>query len=228
MRELTSKNIRFFSSAAELDTRKEMKFSPIKTDKFVLQPVQENEWEDFYQLYSDPEIMKFFDSGKTYDKEKTQALVAEYASAWRQGDLLSPLSIKNHQGEFLGFINLRHAPCMQPGHVEIGFMILKKHQKNDYGTLAATAALKYLEGLAENGYLVKGAPLSTVLATAHPENLPSLRVLEKIGVQEIGEQDRNGQPRKFFYKSLTMASEKLAFQPEELFNDVQPRIQAKL
>lgn len=219
-----NKNSRFFPDINS-EARKEMKFSPIETEKFVLQAVREDEWEDFYKLYSNPEIMELFDTGETYSKEKTRALVTEFAKAWRSKDFLAPLSIRNHKGEFLGFINLRHAPCKQPGQVEIGYMILKEHQGNNYGALAAKEVLRYLENLAKKGYLVKGAPLTTVLATVEPTNRPSLKVLKEIGLKEIeeGVWQRSGQPRRFFYKSLValQAADKFEFRPEELFDDVE-------
>ncbi|MHB8189793.1 MAG: GNAT family N-acetyltransferase [Ferrimicrobium sp.] len=72
-----------------------------------------------------------------------------------------------------------HGPPIN-GQVEIGYGIVPSHQHRGYATEAAQALLSFIRGRLD---------VTTVIATTDPSNLPSQRVLEKLGFTESAATD---------------------------------------
>ncbi len=134
--------------------------------------------EPFAALCADPEVMEFFPSVKTREEtqefiERSMAHFAKYGYGWFAVELLD-------SKEFIGFIGLAHprfesffTPCM-----EIGWRLAKEHWNKGYATEGATACLNY-------AFTTLGA--SEVYSFTAKTNLRSENVMQKIGMEKIGE-----------------------------------------
>lgn len=197
----------------------------IKTQRLKLAPVSKSEWRLYHKLYGNPNVMKLFDSGKVNTEEETKKLIEIFADRWEKGDLLSPLTIWNEKNQFVGFVNLRVEPCKQLGHVELGYMITEEHWNKGYANEAAQGAMLYLENLSKNGYRVGDneslhgkRDLNAFVATAHPDNPASSRILEKLNMRFIGKANRQRYPRLFYYKPLVYPDlVSVYYRPNNLF-----------
>lgn len=88
--------------------------------------------------------------------------------------------ILNEVGEEVGHLNFRVGDSehvrMAAGHV--GFEIAERHRGSGYAGKACLAAAPWIAKVS-----------GTVLITADPENLPSLRTIERIGAEFLDEVD---------------------------------------
>ena len=119
-------------------------------------------------------------------------------------------------GKFVGFItigpgnakNRRYMPMLEPETtlVELGYQYLPQSWGNGYATEALTAALAYFKGT--RGLL---PPKTSVVAMAkvHPDNIESIRVLEKVGMKrgEIEPSDPAEEKDTIFYNGAWRKNE---------------------
>jgi RimJ/RimL family protein N-acetyltransferase len=127
----------------------------------------------FAAMNSDPTVMKYFSA--PLPREESDQLVERIQTHFDQhGFGLWAVQIPNG-APFIGFVGLavprfeaHFTPC-----VEIGWRLAADHWNRGYATEAASAVLKY-------GFEVAG--LSEIVSFTVPANLPSRRVMEKIGM----------------------------------------------
>jgi RimJ/RimL family protein N-acetyltransferase len=89
----------------------------------------------------------------------------------------------------------------------------------------------YLKKLAAKQYRVNGGKLTSVIATAHPDNPGSIKVLKNLGFQYVGNAEREGNPRDFFMLNFIPFEKLKEFTPEELTintSEKRPVMQSKL
>jgi RimJ/RimL family protein N-acetyltransferase len=85
------------------------------------------------------------------------------------------LSVEEHGGRLVGDVGLS-AVAGEPGTVKVGYTIAPEFQGRGYGTEAVGALVDY-------AFDVLGA--ETVQAYADADNLPSIRVMEKVGMRFV-------------------------------------------
>ncbi|NOL44439.1 GNAT family N-acetyltransferase [Kribbella sandramycini] len=154
----------------------------LTTDRLLLRQWRESDKEPFAALNADPVVMEHF--LKPVSREDSDALV-DYTAAKiaDQGWGLWAVEVRE-TGEFIGFTGLAvprfDAPFL-PG-VEIGWRLAKAAWGNGYATEAARAAL---------GYGFGPAGMTEILSFTATTNLPSQRVMQKIGMtrDEAGDFD---------------------------------------
>jgi RimJ/RimL family protein N-acetyltransferase len=152
----------------------------LETSRLLLRRWQESDREPFYRLNSDPRVMEFFPACLT--REESDALVAR-ADAHFETHGFGPCAVELRQtGEFAGFIGLMvprfeswFTPC-----VEIGWRLGQSHWNQGFATEGAKAVLEYAFG---------PLGLREVVSFTVPGNLPSRRVMEKLGLVYAGEFD---------------------------------------
>lgn len=157
-----------------------MSHSTIKTERLILRPWRETDFEQFARLNGDPRVMEYF-SGILTQKESDQLAKRISAGIEQQGWGLWAASIPDI-ADFIGFIGL--APVnfvadFTPA-IEIGWRLAYEFWNHGYATEGAEAALKYgFETLQLN---------EIVSFTAAPNNR-SQRVMKKIGMTHYPEDD---------------------------------------
>ena len=89
--------------------------------------------------------------------------------------------------KFIGWCGLKARP--ERNEIDLGYRLMKKAWGNGYATEAAYACLKY-------GF--EKLNLQRIVGRAMPENIASLRVLEKCDMQYVGEEIVDGHPAKTY------------------------------
>ena len=89
--------------------------------------------------------------------------------------------------QFIGWCGLKARP--ERDEIDLGYRFIKDAWGKGYATEAAFACLKY--GFEQLG-------LKRIVGRAMPQNVASLRVLEKCGMQYIGEDIVDGHPAKTY------------------------------
>ncbi len=146
--------------------------APIKTRRLVLRPQSLNDFDGFFAMSKDPEVMKFIGDGSIFhwtrevafskfrDQVATPATAGTGAmSIYRKSDM-----------QYLGWCAISHSRFLND--LELGYRLCRDAWGRGYAT--------------EAGYAMLSAAYQTsdadrILARTHPENTASIRVLEKLG-----------------------------------------------
>lgn len=150
----------------------------LKSPRLRLRPFQEADLATFATYRSEPEVARYQSWNAPYSLEQAQAFYEELLrqqpgtpGAWYQ------LAVERlEQSGMIGdcyFYVLRN----DPRQAEIGFTFAPQHQGQGYATEAVRCLLEYLFGELQ---------LHRVTATCDAENLPSARLLERLGMRREG------------------------------------------
>jgi RimJ/RimL family protein N-acetyltransferase len=151
----------------------------LETDRLVLRKWRKADRSQAATILGDPDVMEFSDRG-TLNSEQLFDWFKK-ALAVRTGDILSgPLAIvQKFTGEVVGYVGLSNDPERnERDDVEIGFRLSRHVWGNGYATEAVAGLLRRTGDIPSN---------SRIVAIVDPHNKRSIRVLEKLGLSQVGE-----------------------------------------
>lgn len=142
-------------------------FNTLETPRLVLRRMEADDWPSVHRYMSDPVVTTWLPAG-LMDEAQSQAFVAKHT-----GDEPTALAvISRASGDLIGHMDFH--PWFAPRTHEIGWALGREHQGRGYATEAAKALLAdAFERLA----------CHRVIATCQPQNAPSWRVMEKLGMR---------------------------------------------
>lgn len=151
----------------------------LETDRLRLRMWRDEDLDPFAAICADPAVMRYFPNSLT--REKTRKLISMGKDCFAEhGVFYSPVEIRT-SGEFIGFVGLDvhsvgalpSAPC-----VDIGWRLKQSSWGKGYASEAARAWLRF--GFETKGY-------EEIVSFTIPENSPSRRVMEMIGMtRDVG------------------------------------------
>jgi RimJ/RimL family protein N-acetyltransferase len=150
---------------------------PLRTERLLLRPATPDDVEPMLAVLSDPEVVRYL-SGTTSTREEVEGRIQRKMAHQAEHGFSTWTVEVTQTGEVIGDTGLQLLEQTGP-EVEIGWRIARRHWGRGYATEAALAALVF--GFEEIG-------LERIVAVAHPENVASIRVMEKIGLTFV----RNG------------------------------------
>ncbi len=149
----------------------------LQTQRLILRNWKESDFSPFCDMCADPEVMKYFPSTLNRDESLSLALTIKSLIEDRGWGAWA-VEIPN-KCDFIGFVglhipkdNLPFSPC-----VEVAWRLAKSHWGNGYATEAAMAAINF--GFSE-------LKLTEIVAFTAAINIPSVKVMEKIGMRNTG------------------------------------------
>ncbi|MFD1174869.1 GNAT family N-acetyltransferase [Paenibacillus puldeungensis] len=148
----------------------------IQTNRLVFREFAQADLEPLFLLLSDPTVMKYC-SGPMDLTGATKWLNAAMACYKQYGYDYWAVYEKN-TGDFIGQIGILNQQIAGKYEDCLAFMIGQKYWNKGYATEGALACIDYAFGPLK---------LDRLIATVEPENLPSIRVLKKIGMKFDGE-----------------------------------------
>lgn len=146
----------------------------IRTERLLLRPLCDGDIDAFAAMNRDPRVMEFFPG--LVSRDETEALVGRIrASVVERGVGMWAVELPE-RADFIGIVGLHQATFAAPFTpcVEVGWRLAADHWGQGYATEAARASLDY-------GFGTRG--LSEILSWTVPDNRPSRRVMEKIGMK---------------------------------------------
>lgn len=177
----------------------------IDTDRLHIRSVKNSESDcmAYASLFGDPTVMVKYATGQPVTKEGIENRINNWFKRWQQDDPYSGLAVfKNDTDEFLGHVVIGHTGTA--GQSELAYLLMKRHWGKKFATEAVTAVVKeYAPATVKEGYTLDGKPLETIIATARPDNPYSVRILEKLGMHKIGEEEKYGALRHHFSIDLS-------------------------
>lgn len=159
----------------------------IETERLVLREFTKGEEALIYELNLDPEVTLYTgDPVRDLDHAREvleQVILPQYA-LYNHGRW----AVHTKPGmEFIGWCGLKARP--ERNEIDLGYRFLKTSWGKGYATEAAFACLKY-------GF--EKLHLQRIVGMAMPGNLASLKVLEKCGMNYIGEEIVDDHPAKTY------------------------------
>jgi Acetyltransferases, including N-acetylases of ribosomal proteins len=174
----------------------------IETERLILRSYANEDFADCLTLYGDPLLTKFFDYGRPRSKEEVEQLVEDCCAFSKKGIPLGLFTILHKTtGDFIGLADL--LPINELGTVEIGCILYRQYHNQGFPLEACTAlSFDYLENLNSSGFTLEGIPISRVIATAHPKNYASQRLIKNLKMTFDKTQERFGNPRLWYSRNI--------------------------
>lgn len=177
----------------------------METQRLSIRSYRDEDFENCLALYGDEKLTKYFDYGKPRSRLEVEDLIKRNCLYFKRGEPFGLFSIFDKKDRsFIGLMDF--IPFDKSGAVEIGCILSKQH----HGRGIPFEALRpfffnYIDEFNRSQCNQKMIQMSKIIATVHPENLPSKKVLIKFGMTYDKFQERFGNPRlwySYIYKGL--------------------------
>ncbi len=148
--------------------REKLDYPAIETDRLFLRMFEAKDLEAVYALFNDSEVQKYLSPKNRRTRRQLEVLLEKNFRYWNDKGFGLWCVTEKRIGEMIGYCGFQRFDKSED--VEIVFGFLKENWGRGFATEAATACLKF--GF-EKLYFKK------IFAATNPENIASLRVLEK-------------------------------------------------
>ena len=147
----------------------------IETHRLKMRGFTPDDLDDLCLIFGDPDVMKYIAGGRTRSREETeQGLLRTIAGFRDRGFGLWALEQKG-VGSVIGYCGLTYLDGTT--QIELAYGLAKAYWGDGFATEAARATLKY-------GFST--LKLERIVAVVYPDNYPSRRVVEKLGMLNKG------------------------------------------
>ena len=153
----------------------------LKTSRLYLREMTSEDAESAYKLNLDWDNIKYTGDEPFESIEEAEKFLKNY-NHYRVYGFGRWAIIDKNSDMFLGWCGLKYTPELD--EYDIGFRLFKEHWNKGIGSEAAKACIDY--GFSKIG-------LTRIVGRAMKENVGSIRVLEKIGLQYLGEYNFDGE-----------------------------------
>jgi ribosomal-protein-alanine N-acetyltransferase len=147
----------------------------IETDRLILREYTEEDAPAFFRLNSDPAVMRYVpDKPMESIDQAREILISHPITDYRERGYGRFACVLKETGKHIGFSGIKF--LSEIGEHDLGFRFLPDFWGKGLATEAANASVRY--GFDDLG-------LDEIVGFAEPENLGSIRVLEKVGMQFV-------------------------------------------
>lgn len=140
-----------------------------------------------FNWLTDAEMMRYMPTGPDYTMAQVEARLARYIAHQERHGFSRWLMFDRATGEPVGDSGMLVLP--ETGEIELGYRVLRPWRGKGLATEATRAWLQHA---------FDHVGLSEVIAFSHPDNLPSIRVMEKSGFRFLREDEVAGMKVKVY------------------------------
>jgi RimJ/RimL family protein N-acetyltransferase len=163
----------------------------LEAERLVLRAFRNEDLDDYAAMSADPEVMRYIGDGKTLDRNDAWRSLATQLGHWHlRGFGMWAVTVRGDD-RLVGRVGLLQ-PEGWPGF-EIGWLLAKSAWGKGYATEAARRALRHCRDTMTQ---------TDVISLIQPENLPSIRVAERIGERFLRAQEFRGKPVRIYGLSI--------------------------
>jgi len=141
----------------------------LETERLLLRPAILADAPFLLDLNSDPEVIRYTGDSSLANLAEAEKLIQESLIVQFNLFKMSRFSVFHKDGTYLGWCGLKY--FSETGDVDLGYRFKKVHWGNGYATEASLRTFKY--GFDELN-------LKKIIAKAMPQNIPSIKVLQKL------------------------------------------------
>ncbi|WP_254627574.1 GNAT family N-acetyltransferase [Myxococcus sp. CA040A] len=165
-------------------------FESTTTERLLLRPFRETDLDAVFTLHGDPETSRFNPSGPLRSLDAAKELLALWLSDWaKHGVGYWAVEQRETPGVVVGVCGVRHKLFEGRTVLNLAYRFAPRTQGLGYATEAARVAVEKAR---------RHLPDVPLVAIIHPENAPSLRVAERLGLRFERITDYEGTPSRVY------------------------------
>lgn len=148
------------------------KFEIIRTDRLLIRTLEMKDKEDFFKYRSMPEIHKYQSWRPKNISEIEEFIIKNIAVCVNTANSWLQLAVCLNEGQMIGDVGIHF---LDDDQVEIGYTLSPEYQGNGYAQEAVKAVVNYA---------FINLKKHRITASADPDNIKSIKLLEKIGFRK--------------------------------------------
>jgi RimJ/RimL family protein N-acetyltransferase len=150
----------------------------LETPRLRLVPITDDHLDGLHAMNSEPEVMRYL-TGRPETREETQAMIGRVKARWAEWGFSWFSLFDKASGDLVGAAGVQYLGLDSANPHEIGWRL----RRDSWGKgLASEAAQRIAAFTFED----LQAPL--MCSVCHPENKPSARVMERLGMRYTGQE----------------------------------------
>lgn len=164
----------------------------IETSRFILRELVPEDVDGFFELDSDPEVIKYLGVKPLEHKEQALDIIRYVRRQYEENGIGRWAVEDKTTHEFIGWAGLKFVQDTfngQRNYYDVGYRLLRRHWGRGIASECARASL---------GYGFEVLELPEIHAYAHADNAASNRVLQKIGLRLVGSAEYEGAPQHWY------------------------------
>ncbi|WP_214227801.1 GNAT family N-acetyltransferase [Pedobacter sp. B4-66] len=163
----------------------------LETERLVVRQIEYTDLNRLNFICSDTELMKYVGDGKPLSKDQVKKWVEVTIINYAEKGFGNYAVVDKETNEVIGYCGLVFSIAIN--EIELIYALIKDYWNKGIGTEVAKAVLDY--GL----HTIK---LKVIYASIDPENIPSQKILERIGFQFAFEQNDEFGLSSLYYKIM--------------------------
>ena len=148
----------------------------ISTSRLSLRQITAQDVDDFYEIYSNPEVMRYWSTPPLPDKSAASKLIEEIQDGFRRRQMLKWGIALRADDRLIGSVTLFH-PDFTHRRVELGYALGRAHWRQGYMGETLRAVLTYAFDTLN---------FHRIEADVDPRNDASVRTLERLAFKREG------------------------------------------
>jgi len=148
----------------------------IDTNRLTLRSITADDVDDFFTVYSNPEVMRYWSTLPLLNREAAAKQISEIDEGFKRHELLKWGIALRDGDRLIGSVTLFH-PDFTHRRAEIGYAIGRAYWGKGYMNETLTAVINYAFDVLE---------FHRLEADVDPRNAASIRALERLGFQREG------------------------------------------
>ena len=144
--------------------------------RFVLRPFREGDVEELHGILQNPDVLRYFPSTNSPSLPKVKKLVESQQAHWDEHEYGWWAIADSETDALLGWCGLCYLPDTK--EVELKYLLAEDAWGKGIATEASLVSLKHW---------IMNTDVEEIVGLAHPENIASARVLEKVGMTFINQ-----------------------------------------
>ena len=146
----------------------------LKSDRLILRPLNGNDLDDFYEIFSDREVMRYYDVLPLENREQAKLMLDGFIGAFADRSMLRwGIEYRGKMVGTCGFFGFKD-DCRK---AEMGYELNSAYHRLGIMSEALTMILDFIFAKSD---------INRVEAYAEPDNTASLAVLKKLGFTREG------------------------------------------
>lgn len=159
----------------------------LETERLYLREYNLSDVKRMAEIHADEDTMKYIGKGGVRNEEQTRRGIEYFIKGQTENGFTLWAVIEKETGNLIGHCGLDYIP--DKSDIEIAYLLAKECWGKGYATEIAKETLRYAR---------EKLNLNRIVAMTFPENLPSIKVLDKIGMKPDGTREFHGIEYLFF------------------------------
>ena len=166
----------------------------LESNRLLIRPAVLEDAHNLFNLNSDPDVVRFTGDASFTSMIDAQNIIKARMIAQFEKYKMSRFMVFLKDGTFIGWSGLKYFP--ETNEVDLGYRFMKKFWGQGYATESSRVWLKH-------GF--ENLNLSKIIAKAMPDNINSIKVMQKLGMTFRGYVHDPGDPMPLVLFDITKA-----------------------